>query len=35
MFKTILAMLVFSYHMDQYIKLANSSRRYRRMRELS
>ena len=35
MFKTLLAMLVFSYHMDQYIKLATSSRRLRRLRGLS
>ena len=33
--RTILAMLIFSYHMDQYIKLATSNRRYRRARKLS
>lgn len=33
--RTILAMLIFSYHMDQYIKLTMSNRRYRRARGLS
>lgn len=35
MFKTLLAALIFSYHMDQYIKLTMSNRRYRRARGLS
>ena len=35
MFKGLLAALILSYHMDQYIKLAMSSSRYRRTRKLS